>query len=184
MNILKTNPVSKQLRVEESINLWVGGIAVSLLLLGKYWYSQADTEALLFLLRPVSWLVHLFSNQPYSFVPGQGYYFPNGNLLINASCSGFNWLLLAYLLGVFAGLRFLRKPFPKIILLPILLPTAYLLCIVVNSMRIIFSIFITEQLAQHGSWLHLVEGTFVYLSSLIIWYFACQYFFKKINSQL
>lgn len=184
MNVLKTSPVSNQLRVAELINLWVGGIAVALLLLGKYWYSQADTEALLFLLRPVSWLIHLLSNQPYTFLAGQGFYFPNGHLLINASCSGFNWLLLAYLLGIFAGLRFLGKPFHKITLLPIMLPAAYLLCLVVNSMRIFFSIFITEQFAQNSAWLHLVEGTFVYLSSLILWYFACQYFFKKINSQL
>ncbi len=184
MNVLKTSPLPNQLRLDEFSNLWIGGFAIILLLVGKFWYGQADTEALLFLLRPVSWLVHLVSNQPYTFVPEQGFHFPNGNILINSSCSGFNWLLLAYLLGVFAGLQSLRRPFHKMLLIPTILIAAYLLSLIVNSMRILFSIFILEQLAQHATWLHLIEGAFVYLSSLILWYFACQYFFKKINSLL
>lgn len=184
MDNLKTLPIIPPIKKQEKLHIWIGGLAVGLLIFGKYWYSQADTDALLFLLRPVTWLVHFISNQPYTFIPNQGFHFPNGNILINASCSGFNWLLLAYLIGIFAGLRHLQKPVHKISLLPAMLPIAYLLSLLVNSTRILFSIFILEKMTQNNTWLHLIEGTFVYLSSLILWYLACQYFFTKINSQL
>ena len=184
MHALKINPLSKRPISDEFINLWVGSTAVGIVLVGKYWYTQADTDALLFLLQPISQLVHLISNQHYTFLPAEGYYFPNGNILISADCSGFNWLLLAYLIGIFAGLRFLKKPFYKIPLLPVLLLISYVLSLLVNSTRILFSIILMETLDQHSTWLHLAEGTFIYLSSLILWYLACLYFFNKINSQL
>lgn len=181
MEIIKSNT---HIQSAERINLLVGSFAVLMVLLGKAWYTQADTQALFFLLQPVSWLVHLMSNQPYTYLPDQGFFFPNGNFLINAACSGFNWLLLAYLLGVFAGLRFTDRPFYKISLLFVFPPIVYLLCLLVNSMRILFSIMITDLIAQNGAWFHLAEGTFIYLSSLILWYLTCQIFFKTINSQI
>lgn len=184
MDNLKTFPITSSIKEQERLHIWIGGLAVIILILGKSWYSQADTNALLFLLSPVTWLVHMISNQPYTFIPGQGFHFPNGNIMINGSCAGFNWLLLAFLIGVFAGLRGLQRSIHKIILLPVMLLMAYLLSLLVNSTRILFSIVILEKIAQNNTWLHLVEGTFVYLSSLILWYLVCQYFFTKFNSQL
>jgi exosortase K len=183
MKSIKARFIYYQITQSAHIKMLLGLVALLVFLTLKWWYSQADTEALLFLLRPTSFLVHLFTNQDYIFLPTSGYHFPAINILINTSCAGGNWWLLAFLVGCFSGLNYLEKKLQLLLLIPGLLCSAYLVTLLVNSTRIIFSIFISAQFPENGAWLHLIEGIFIYLSSLIIWHLCCQYFFQKITSQ-
>lgn len=78
----------------------------------------------------------------------------------------------------------LAKPnsswFRNLILLPLVLGAAYLFTILVNSTRILFSIFLhsadAQLLAVDSPWSHQAEGVFIYLSYLIIAYLSIDYF--------
>lgn len=154
-------------------------LAIAFFLLLKGAYSFAQIEQLHFLLYPTSRLVATFTGTTDYFLSGEGYYNGPLNILINKSCSGFNFwaisFLMAYSLLKKAGYSRLRN----LLAIPIGLLLTYLFTILVNTTRILFSIFIHAEhsplIAVNASWSHQAEGTFIYLSYLIIAYLSIDY---------
>jgi exosortase K len=68
----------------------------TLFILLKQLYTFADNESLKFLLVPTNKLVALFQGSSYSY-SANGYYHESLNILINKSCSGFNFMILSFL---------------------------------------------------------------------------------------
>ena len=152
----------------------------------KFLYSHATTDEIIYLLQPTNFIIELISNSESQYLPSQGYYNSHLNILIDKSCSGFNFLMLCYLMLVFSIVSKLQNNLSKVIVLPLLLLSSYLLTIFINSSRIMISIFIRElgfsDFIINESWLHQLEGTFVYLFFLIIVYLTIDTLFKTSNS--
>lgn len=151
---------------------------MALFILLKAWYSHADGAQVDFLLRPTDGLVRLFTGQ-WSQLTTQGYYYPSLSIVIEKSCSGFNFWILSFVMSSFVCFTWIKKTMQRMLLLPLLLLCSWLLTIFVNASRILASIqtnALADQLAGHPIlWLHEAEGAFIYLISLIGLYFLLHY---------
>jgi len=158
-------------------------LAIALFLLFKGAYSFAQVEHLHFLLYPTSQSVAAFTGTTDSFLSGEGYYNAPLNILINKSCSGFNFWVISFLMGYCLLEKEGYSSLRNLLAIPISLILTYLFTILVNTTRILFSIFLhTEHsplFAVNSSWSHQAEGAFIYLSYLIIAYLSIDYFQTK-----
>lgn len=144
----------------------------------KFLYSYTDAETLRFLLAPVSWGVELFTGEASVFKAAYGYFYPNLNMIIDKSCSGYTFGLICFLMTSFVLIR--SERIPKLITIPLAILFSYIVTIVANVSRII--IYLMFMKADIGSSfnissnvLHESEGVFVYLFFLIAFYFALNY---------
>ncbi len=161
-------------------------ITISIFILLKFIYTLSTTNHLIFILKPTSALIGLITNSKGEFITESGYLHQKLAILINKSCSGFNFWILCFTMLAFLTFQFLEKKIYKIIALPILLFMTYILTVSVNTSRILFSIFIDNTIKNmtgytKTNWLHQAEGVFIYLSFLIIIYLCFNFILKKIR---
>lgn len=149
----------------------------------KAWYATAGHDQLLFILNPTHLLVEAFTGSSAIYDFNYGYFYPDLNITIEKSCSGFNFWLLSFSLLVFVTLNHLRSEVSKLLAIPVMLLISYALTLFVNASRIIASIAAnryTQRFCDHPiTWLHQAEGTFIYLLFLILFYSALQLFFTQ-----
>ncbi|MDB5255454.1 MAG: xrtK [Chitinophagaceae bacterium] len=149
----------------------------------KAWYTTTDHDQLLFILKPTQLLVEIFTGSPAVYDAAHGYFYPDLNITIEKSCSGFNFWLLSFALFVFVSLNHLRSQMGKLFAIPAALLLSYVLTLFVNASRIVTSIAAnsyTQRFSDHPiTWLHQAEGTFIYLLFLILFYSALQFFFTQ-----
>ena len=167
---------------EHRLKLLIGMTGLTLFLVLKTWHSWTDVEGVSFLVWPSTQLIASFSGMTFEYQEGIGYFFREWNILVDKSCSGFNWWMLAFLLGTFTSLQHLPKAKLNGLVLPILLIITYCLTILVNTTRILIACLIEPQLAESFSSIHLWEGVIVYLSFLMLWQLFCIQVLKKYNS--
>jgi len=132
--------------------------------LGKWWHRTADAETLRFLLAPTDTAVGFFSGSASVWHPEMGYHHPALNMAIDASCAGFNFLLITFLLLAYLLLR----RFVRWWAIPLALVFAWPVTIVANSSRIL-TILLTGDAPRgisSGVW-HEGQGAFVYLFVLV-----------------
>ena len=99
-------------------------VAVGLFILLKFGYTVADNNDLAFLLKPTNKLVGVLTGSHSVYLANNGYYYEKLNILIEKSCSGFNFWLLCFLLFTYLLIKYLDKPLHKIIAIPTALLTA------------------------------------------------------------
>jgi len=153
--------------------------AILIFVLFKLGYTVANNNELIFLLKPTDTFVGFILHSNSQYILESGYYHEKLNILIDKSCSGFNFWVLCFLMLTFTSLKFLNRRIYKILILPALLLFTYLLTIFVNTSRILFSIYFqnlqTVSTNKDFSWLHQAEGVFIYLSFLILIYLGFEY---------
>jgi exosortase K len=155
---------------------------LALFILLKLAYRAMDVNALLFLLKPVNVLVSTASGINYCYLESQGFYYPALNLLIEKSCSGFNFLLICFVALCLLLINHGRIIWHRLLAFPLAMCAAYLATIVANASRLLVSVFVQ----QHGGMLakanynhlHEAEGVLIYLTSLIALYLAVEYLLK------
>lgn len=149
----------------------------------KVWYTTTDHDQLLFILKPTQLLVEAFIGSSAIYDSTHGYFYPDLNITIEKSCSGFNFWLLSFTLFVFVALNHLRSTAWKLLTIPLMLLLSYLLTPLVNASRIVTSIVAnnyTQQFSDYPiTWLHQAEGTFIYLFFLLLFYTVLQFFFLQ-----
>ena len=147
-------------------------------------YTVADNNDLKFLLNPTNYLVELVTNSSSQYNAESGYFHKELNIVIEKSCSGFNFLGLCFIMICFMLLSYYKSSTKKIFILPLALFFTYFLTIFANTSRIILSIsgqkaadnFISTR--PHFV-LHETIGTFVYIFFLISCYLAINFILKK-----
>lgn len=178
------------------------GIIALIFIGAKLIYPYLTIDNLYFLLTPISYLVAFFTDTEMSFSVESGYYFPLLNIVIDKSCSGFNFWLIAFVVFSFmminsknSNLSFGRRVVPevsghsgtseshKIIGIVKAIMMAYILTIIANTSRIVSiikmnNIFPTWN--EQYEWLHAAQGTFVYLFFLIGFYLFLN---QKLNAE-
>ena len=108
----------------------------------KFGYTLADNNDLTFLLKPTDKLVGLLAGSQSIYLSENGYLHEHLNIIIDKSCSGFNFWILSFLLFTYLTVKHFDKTLSKILTIPTALIGAYLLTIFVNTSRVFASIFV------------------------------------------
>lgn len=145
----------------------------------KFWFSDANHEDLMFLLKPINKLVNIATGSSSFFQVETGYINENLNIIINKTCSGFNFLLIVFLMLIFLMVKYFRKIQFQIFIIPIALIFSYGFTVLVNVSRILLSVLLSTVFKNASIYLHQFEGTFMYLSCLMLLYLVADYLLKK-----
>jgi exosortase K len=134
----------------------------------KWWYRTATVDDLGFVLAPVAALVSWLTGEGFVLDATSGYLFSGLRILIDRSCSGVNFLVIA--IASFALVLFPRNPKyrPSLWWSLAVLPLAYLLTIVVNSGRIVLLIALERARFSPSPLAHEAIGAFYFLGTLLL----------------
>ncbi len=158
-------------------------IAIGLFILLKIWIGTFDNDQLQFLLKPTDKVFGLVTGTISDYNSESGYFYDKLNVVIDNSCSGYNFLLLCFVMLYFQVVRFAKQIKFKLLLLPASLCFAYILTIFINSSRIIISVVIQNAkfdfLTLEPHIIHESIGVVTYLSFLLITYFLTDRILNK-----
>ena len=150
-------------------------MALILFALLKVGFIYAETDDLLFLLKPINVVVGLLTGSDSVFVIGKGYFYGHLNIVIDKSCGGFNFWFLSFLLLTILSLRHIEGKFHKLMIIPLALLGSYIFSIGVTSSRIFVSIIIqnytNSYLEKYQHIVHESIGIMTNLSFLMLAYF-------------
>lgn len=148
----------------------------------KYFYSRATVNSFTWILAPTVWWVQTLSGIPFHFVPCEGYVNHTHQFVIALSCSGVQFMTIAIATLLFPFIHQMSTSRKKTFWMAFSFMASYILTIVVNTIRILLSIFlpvIVERRIPQKSLpgifltparLHTLIGIFVYFTSLFIIY--------------
>ncbi len=141
----------------------------------KSHYSRAGSDDLLWILAPVAGLIECFSGIHFIYEANSGYISQAQGIIIAPACAGINFLIIAFGMSVFTGIRHMSTTAQRFVWLALCAVSAYALTIGVNSLRILISIFIYNSFS-YGEWLtsercHRIEGVVIYFFFQCIFYF-------------
>ncbi len=150
-------------------------VAAVLFILLKFTFIFAGNRELIFFLKPSNALIGLLTGSQSVYLPdGGGYYNEQLNIIIDKSCSGFNFWLLAFMLFTYLSIKYFDRILSKIGAISLALPAAYFLSIFVNTSRIYVSILVqthTKNIFQNEQhMIHEVIGIITNLTFLILAY--------------
>jgi exosortase K len=142
----------------------------------KYHYSTASVNDLRWILAPTTFLVETITGSRFTFESYAGYMSEDRTFLIAASCSGVNFLIVAFVMlsvGRFWKERQIKWSFMVISFL-----TAFSVTIVANTARIVTALTVRRN-ELRVDWLgaddlHRVEGVTVYFSFLLLLFVASE----------
>ena len=161
-------------------------LAILIAFLLKFVYKLTDTSDLFFILKPTDTLIGIIANSESRFVSEHGYFHEKFNIVIDKSCSGFNFWILCFLMLSFLTANYFKRPIQKALSIPIILFASLLLTIGVNTSRILFSIFFhpyeSALIENKYFWLHQAQGAFIYLFFLITIYLLSDFLLNKFKS--
>lgn len=134
----------------------------------KWWSISASVESLAFLLKPIAWIVSAFTGESWSIAAGSGYLFPGLGIVIDRSCSGIQFIVVAW--ATFAGLFLLRSGTRTAGARSVLLMAAagYALTVVVNSGRILSMVSVQRLGVTLGPTQHEAVGGLLYVIVLCL----------------
>ena len=140
----------------------------------KYHYSRAGSDDLLWILRPTAGLVEYLSGIKFENEANTGFVSQGYRTIIAPSCAGINFLIMAFCMAVFAGIRVIKHCRLKHLWLVASLVCAYILTIAVNTLRIIAAIY-SYNSDIYFSWItparvHRLEGIVIYFFFLCLFY--------------
>lgn len=173
--------------VQTSKNIPFYLTTIGIFILFKFGYKIANNDNLIFLLNPTNKIVELLTGSHSVYFSDKGFYHDNLKILIEKSCSGFNFMLLCFGMLAFLFLKYVDKTFLKYLTIPFAFIVSYLLTIFVNASRIFVSIIMQQQ-ANHflpkrpHLILHELIGVITNLSFLIIIYIVSEKILTLINN--
>jgi exosortase K len=163
-------------------------IAIGLFVLLKFWIGTFDNNQLIFLLIPTDKIFELVTGTQSEYNSEIGFFYDKLNIVIDKSCSGYNFLLLCFVMLYFQLVKYAKQFKFKLVLLFGSLSIAYFLTILINSSRIIISVVF--QNVKFDFWdfephiLHESIGVLTYLSFLLITYYSTEKILNKRYAQL
>ena len=162
---------------------------VGLFILLKFGFTLADNNDLTFLLKPTDKLVGLLTGSQSVFISENGYFHEHLNIIIDKSCSGFNFWILCFLLITYLTVKHFDKSAHKFLTIPTSFFVAYVLTIFVNTSRIFVSIVIQSQTESifliHQHIIHEAIGITTNLTFLVLAYILIERFLnnKRYNAK-
>lgn len=147
-------------------------------------FSLLSLNDLLIFLRPVSSLINLLTGIQPVFIEDYGFHFSDLNIVVGVSCSGYNFWALCFLLVAVSLLKISRSIYRIWIIIPLAILLSYILTILVNTIRIMISIYTQEMgdvvlTKQPHLLIHEITGTLVYVISLSLIFILISSFQKQ-----
>ena len=140
----------------------------------KYHYSHSRADDLDWMLGPTSSLVQIVSGMSFEKTENTGYVDHDNGIIIAPSCSGINFMIIAFCLSIYSGLKKAENMYSSLRWIILSITISYSCTVIVNTFRILLSIysFKTGVLQVWLSWetVHLLEGILVYFVFLLIYY--------------
>lgn len=157
---------------------------LGLFILLKYGYTLADNDHLIFLLKPTDKIVGFLTGSHSMYISDKGYYHDSLNILIEKSCSGFNFLVLCFCMLSFLFLKYAERSIAKLSTIPFALVTSYFFTILVNASRIFVSIIVQQQAnnflpARPHLIIHEAVGVITNLTFLMLIYIISEKFLSN-----
>lgn len=135
-------------------------VAAGLIILLKIVFTQADNDNLFFLLKPTDRCIGILTGSTSVYLESSGYYHEKLNIVINKSCSGYNFWLICFAMLTFLLLQYADRDIKKLLVIPVALLLGYILTLFVNTSRIFASIIIYNQAKGiQGDWQHVIHQT-------------------------
>ena len=173
-----TTHTKKTVQTNKNILYYLTVIGLFILL--KFGYTLADNDDLTFLLKPTDKLVGLLTGSQSVYISHSGYFHEHLNIIIDKSCSGFNFWILGFLLFAYLTVKHNISPIQKSLSLPTSLFVAFVLTILVNTSRIFVSIVVQSQTKRvflsHQHIIHEAIGITTNLTFLILAYVLIEKF--------
>ena len=140
----------------------------------KYYYSKAESDNLDWILAPTARWVQILCGISFEKEQHIGYVNHAYQFIIAPACAGINFMIIAYSTLIYSFIHYMNTVKSRLLWMVSCLGIVYLYTILVNSLRIIPSIFLL-QLDIYNGWItperiHTIEGTIVYFASLLILY--------------
>ena len=152
-------------------------IIITLLLILKFSLKKLNTGSFQWLLLPTTLLVEIFTGNKFVYIIGKGFISYNEIITINKSCSGINLFILLTFLSLYILFNKKIKTSRQFFLLAPYQFFAYIFTIFANALRISFSILFepirlnSPILKSANNWIHQGIGSFIFLISVLIFYF-------------
>ncbi len=143
-------------------------------ILFKFGFTFSDNDDLQFLLNPTNKLVEIFTGSQSVYISEKGYCHETLNIVINKSCSGFNFWLISFMAFAYLTVTRSVNSMQKSISIPAALIFAYFFSIFTNSSRIFASIIVqnaTAKIVMQQQLLHETIGIITNLSFLVLTYY-------------
>ena len=157
--------------------------AVVIFVLLKVSFRYADNNDLMFLLHPTDKLVGLLFGLQSKFIHDYGFFYEKMNIVIDKSCSGFNFWILCFLIFAYLGIKYFDKHLQKFLTIPTALFSAYLLTILANTSRISASIIVLNQTShffpEQEPIIHQAVGIITFFTFLVLAYYFTEKILKK-----
>ncbi len=148
--------------------------AIGIFILLKFYFRFAENNGLIFLLKPIDIFIEILTDSSSVYISSKGFFHHQLNILIDKSCSGFNFFVLSFLVLTFLGLKHADKKIKKVLTIPLSIIGAYSLTIFVTTSRIFASIVIQNHIISYfKNQQHLIHeaiGIVINLSFLILTY--------------
>ena len=155
----------------------------------KFGFTLADNNHLTFLIKPTDKLVGLLTGSQSVYLSDNGYFHEHLNIIIDKSCSGFNFWILCFLLFTYLTVKHIDNSIHKFLTIPTALFVAYVLTIFVNTSRIFVSIVVQSQtkifFLNNQQIIHEAIGITTNLTFLILAYVIIEKFLtlKRYNAK-
>ena len=139
----------------------------------KYHYSHSSSDDLRWILAPTAYLVELTGDMNFEREINTGYVDQESGIIIAPSCSGVNFMIIAFCLSVYVGLKNIKTTSMQFIWVIASIISSYIYTLFVNAFRINLSIYSIKteflQSCFSAETVHLLEGVLVYFIFLLIY---------------
>lgn len=140
----------------------------------KWLFTNLDVEYSVWLLKPTTIWVEQITGLNFDFIQNEGYVCSQilPITIIDKSCSGLNFWLMALLLGAFALRKKVTDFWRFFYFFIIAFGLAWIVTIIANTGRIVISIKFLPLLSPYIEYSqgHLLLGIFIYVTMLILYY--------------
>ncbi|MBN2420360.1 MAG: exosortase K [Deltaproteobacteria bacterium] len=150
-------------------------ICISLLIAWglKYHYSTSTSDDLVWILAPTAYLAELTGDMTFEKETGVGYVNKESGIIIAPSCSGVNFMIIAFCLSAYIGLKKMLTTPVQLLWIMASIVSSYVYTLLVNTFRIGLSIYSIRtgflQTWFSGETVHLLEGVLVYFIFLLVY---------------
>ena len=145
----------------------------------KWYFTNLDVEYSVWLLKPTTIWVEQITGLNFDFLQNEGYVCTQTLpiTIIDKSCSGLNFWLMALLLGAFVLHKKVTTLWHFFYSFIGVFGLAWLITIIANTGRIVISIKFLPLLIPHieYSQSHLLLGVFIYVTMLILYYLGLKW---------
>lgn len=154
----------------------------------KYFYSNAGSDELTWILTPTTRWVSILSGISFTYISGTGYVNHNLKYIIAPSCCGIQFMIITIAMLIFSFVHRMKRKGVFWTLGSIVL--SYPITVFVNGLRIILAVYIPLYLEDLRFYSHILTpdrlhtfiGTVVYFTALLIIYHLADSFSLKISS--